>query len=134
MDIEPEVRAVVDASAVLAWVFNERGAEIVDQVLSVSGISAVNLSEVLYKCAERRVDPEDTEADLADYGLTLLPFRGAEARQVVFVRQAEEKAGVNLSLADRCCIATGLVWRVPVVASDNAWEQLGVGLEVTPFR
>lgn len=134
MSPDPEIRAVVDASAVLAWIFDEHGAGVVDQVLSVSGISAVNLAEVLYKCADRGVDPDDTEADLADYGLTLLPFRGAEARRIVAVRQAEKRAGVDLSLADRCCIATGLVWSVPVVASDNAWERLDVNLEVTPFR
>lgn len=134
MGNELEIRAVVDASAVLAWVFNERGAKVVDKVLSVSGISAVNLAEVLYKCAEQGVDPDGTEADLADYGLTLLPFGGPEARQIVRIKRAEERAGVILSLADRCCIATGLVWEVPVVASDNAWEQLDLGLKVTPFR
>lgn len=134
MSSDLEIRAVVDASAVLAWIFDERGAGTVDQVLSASGISAVNFAEVLYKCAERGVDAGATEADVADYGLTLLPFGGPESREVVTVRRAEEHAGIRLSLADRCCIATGLVWRVPVVASDNAWERLNLDLEIVPFR
>jgi len=134
MTPEPEVRAVVDASAVLAWIFDEQGADVVEKVLAVSGISAVNFAEVLHKCEERGMDSDETEADLSAYGLTLLPFGGDEARQVLAVKRAEVRAGVRLSLADRCCLATALTWEVPVVVSDNAWELLRLDVEVTSFR
>lgn len=128
-----EVRAVLDASAVLAWIFDERGADVVEDVLPVSGISAVNFSEVLYKCQDRGVDPDETEADLAQYGLVLLPFRGDEAREILTVKQAEPP-GLKLSLADRCCLATALVRNVPAVMSDNAWELLDLEIQIRAFQ
>jgi PIN domain nuclease of toxin-antitoxin system len=41
--------AVLDASALLAWLVRERGADVVGEVLPRAVISAVNLSEVLYR-------------------------------------------------------------------------------------
>jgi PIN domain nuclease of toxin-antitoxin system len=124
----------VDASAVLAWIFNERGADTVEEVLGVSGISAVNFAEVLFIANGRRYAAEDLEADLAAYGLSLLPFGADEARSVLDVKQAEMRAGVSLSLADRCCLATAVVYDLPVVASDGEWELLELPIQVTPFR
>lgn len=129
-----DVRAIVDASAVLAWVFGERGADTVEKVLSVSGISAVNFAEVLYIASNRRYDPDELEADLADYGLILLPFGGAESRAVLAVKEAEQRAGLFVSLADRCCLATAMTYGVPAVVSDNAWEQLDIDIDIQPFR
>jgi ribonuclease VapC len=114
---EPDIRAVVDASAVLAWVFDEQGSEVVDRVLATSGISAVNFAEVLYKCSERNLDPGDTEADLAAYGLTLLHFGGDEARQILAMKQAEVRSGLRPSLADRCCLVVRRVNSVRVSPS-----------------
>lgn len=129
-----EIRAVADASAVLAWVFDEAGAEVVEEVLSVSGISAVNFAEVLYIGSTRRYPPDDLETDLAAYGLRLLPFAGEEARRIIEVKAAEERAGITLSLADRCCLATALTHGVPAIASDTAWEALDLPIEVQAFR
>jgi len=124
----------MDASAVLAWVFDERGAATVEEVLSASGISAVNFAEVLHVADSRRYGPDDLEADLAAYGLMLLPFGGAEARSVLDVKRAENRAGISLSLADRCCLATAMVYDVPAVVSDGEWEILDLPIEVVPFR
>jgi PIN domain nuclease of toxin-antitoxin system len=40
---------VLDASALLAWLVLERGAEVVGEYLPRAVISAVNLAEVLYR-------------------------------------------------------------------------------------
>lgn len=124
----------MDASAVLAWIFDERGAGTVEEVLSVSGISAVNFSEVLHIAGSRRYSPDDLEADLAAYGLVLLPFGGDEARAVLVVKHAEERAGISLSLTDRCCLATAVVYDLPAVVSDGEWEALSLPIDVAPFR
>ena len=129
-----QIRAVTDASAVLAWVFDERGADVVERVLPASGISAVNFAEVLHIGSTRRYDPDQLEADLAAYGLRLLPFSGDEARSILDVKAAETNAGLRLSLADRCCLATAITHDVPAVVSDTAWEALELPIEVQPFR
>jgi len=134
MIADTERRAVVDASAVLAWVFDERGADTVEDVLGVSGISAVNFAEVLHIADGRRYDPNDLEADLAAYGLTLLPFGAAEARLALDVKRAEARAGVRLSLADRCCLATAIAHDLPAIVSDGEWEALDIPVDIVPFR
>ena len=134
MNPESDLRAVVDASAVLAWIFNERGADTVEEVLGVSGISAVNFAEVLFIASSRRYGADELEADLAAYGLALLPFGGDEARTVLDVKRAEMRAGVSLSLADRCCLATAMAYELPAVVSDGEWELLELPIDVTPFR
>lgn len=134
MTLDPEIRAVVDASAVLAWVFDERGADTVEEVLGVSGISAVNFAEVIHIADSRRYGPNDLKADLAAYGLVLLPFGGDEARSVLDVKRAEDRAGISLSLADRCCLATAVVYDMPAVVSDGEWELLDLPIDIAPFR
>jgi len=131
---DSELRAVMDASAVLAWIFDERGADTVEEVLSASGISAVNFAEVLHVASSRRYSPDDLDTDLAAYGLVLLPFGGDEARSVLDVKRAEERVGVSLSLADRCCLATAIVYDLPAVVSDGEWDLLDLPIEVVPFR
>ncbi len=134
MIADTERRAVVDASAVLAWVFDERGADTVEDVLGVSGISAVNFAEVLHIGEGRRYGPDELEADLAAYGLVLLPFGAAEAREVLEVKHAEEHAGIRLSLADRCCLATAMTHGLPAIVSDGEWEVLELPVDIVPFR
>ena len=134
MKPDSDLRAIVDASAVLAWIFNERGADTVEEVLGVSGISAVNFAEVLFIASSRRYAADELEADLAAYGLSLLLFGGDEARTVLDVKRAETRAGVSLSLADRCCLATAMVYELPAVVSDGEWELLELPIDVAPFR
>lgn len=128
------IKAVLDASAILAWVFEERGWEVVERIISESGMSAVNFAEVLYVGAGRGYDANDLEGDLADLGLTLLPFGGDEARNVLVVKQAEEQAGLRLSMADRACLATAVAYGVPAVMSDGEWERMALPVPVQPFR
>lgn len=129
-----EIKAVLDASAVLAWVFEEPGWEVVEKVVSASGMSAVNFAEVLYIGSARRYEPDELEADLADLGLILLPFGGHEARNILVVKQAEIQAGLQLSMADRACLATAIAYDVPAVMSDGEWERLTLPISVQPFR
>ena len=60
---------VLDASALLTYVFGEPGAEQVETRLPGSVMHAVNYAEVLSKLAERGLSPEDAEAQLQHAGL-----------------------------------------------------------------
>lgn len=46
-------KAILDASAVLAWVLQGKGWETVEQILPLGAIPAPNLTEVLYKATEK---------------------------------------------------------------------------------
>lgn len=127
-------RCVVDASAVLAWLFDERGAAAVDKVLGVSALSAVNLAEVLYRCDEVGMATQTIERDLEAIGVRMERFGADDAHRVEEVRRAGRRQGVRLSLADCCCLATGIRLALPVVGGDEAWRTLPLGLEVHPIR
>jgi ribonuclease VapC len=127
-------RGVMDASALLAWLFQEGGEELVDRMLEQAAISAVNLAEVLYRSDEAGMDTDDLEQDLTALGLRIVPFTSGEARLVPEVRRAARRERQRLSLADCCCLATGVHLDLPVVGGDQAWESLRLGIDVHPIR
>jgi ribonuclease VapC len=127
-------RCVLDASAVLAWLFGERGERTVDRMLEHAAISTVNLAEVLYRADEEGMATEGLQRDLEALGVRVLPFVDEDARLLVEVRRGARRQGVRLSLADCCCLATGRRLDLPVVGADRAWESLRVGVEVLPLR
>jgi ribonuclease VapC len=128
------LRCVLDASAVLAWLFRERGEQLVDRMLEHAAISTVNLAEVLYRADEEGMPTEGLQRDLEALGVRVVPFTHEDARLLVEVRRVARQQGLRLSLADCCCLATGVRLNLPVVAADQAWESLQVGVEVVPFR
>ena len=125
---------VVDASAILAWLFNERGAGTVEKVLEVSALSTVNLAEVLYRADEEGMPTTSLERDLRAIGVSVEPFTVVDARFVEEVRRVARRSRTQLSLADCCCLATGIRLNLPVVGGDQAWESLRLGIDIRPFR
>ena len=127
-------RCVVDASAVLAWVFKERGEEAVDRILSHSLLSTVNLAEVLYRVRDRRMSTTTLQRDLVGYGVTIEPFGIDEAQLVPAVRDLAHRVNMTLSLGDSCCLATAIHRGLPAIGGDQAWEALDLPIELLPFR
>ena len=137
-------KAVLDASAVIAWIFKERGFEKIQVALPASCISAVNLAEVLYTAKSNgyRGGLDDLQASLSNIGLGVVPFTSEEAALVPFVHERGQALGrqqttlkSSLSLADCACIATALNLEIPVVSGDVLWTALNIqGLQVINFR
>ena len=128
------VRFVLDASAVLAWLFGERGEEVVDEMLEHTVISTVNLAEVLYRADEEGTATGALQRDLEALGVQVAPFLDEDARRLVEVRRTARRQGARLSLADCCCLATGIRLGLPVVGADQVWTSLRLGVEVIPLR
>ena len=127
-------RCVLDASAVLAWLFRERGEQLVDGMLEHGALSTVNLAEVLYRSDEAGMEIEGLEQDLKALGLRVVSFTDGDARLVPEIRRAARRERQRLSLADCCCLATGVRLNLPVVGGDQAWESLQLGVDVHPIR
>jgi ribonuclease VapC len=119
---------------VLAWLFRERGEQLVDRMLEHAAISTVNLAEVLYRADEEDMATESLQDDLEALGVEVVPFVDEDARLLVEVRRTARRQGLRLSLADCCCLATGVHLNLPVVGADQAWESLRLGVEVVPLR
>jgi ribonuclease VapC len=127
-------RCVLDASAVLAWLFAERGEQIVDRMLEHAALSTVNLAEVLDRSGEAGMSTDTLQHDLEALGVRIVPFTAEDAHLATEVRRTARRQGRRLSLADCCCLATGVRLNLPVVGGDQAWEALRLGIDVHPLR
>lgn len=136
---EPAATPVVlDASALLAYLGDEPGADMVaERIAAGATIATVNLTEVLSTLATRGHDPaavasELTARGLLDGAITLEPFLTADAIEAARLRPLTRKAG--LSLADRCCLALARRLAAPVLTSDHAWKSLPLDVDVRAIR
>lgn len=127
-------RAVLDASALLAWLEQERGAEVVEEVLASGSVlmSAVNWAEVLAKLVDRGVSAEDRRRVRASLDIEIRGFDEDAAFVCASLRQATRERG--LSTGDRACLALALVEGVPALTADRTWSSLASDVEVTVIR
>lgn len=131
------MKAVLDSSALLAHLRDERGADIVQASLDEgASISAVNWAEVLTKAADLELDVAAVAASLRSQGLlatlTVVPFGADDG--VVAAGLRMETRGAGLSLGDRACLSLGLRLSLPVLTADRAWEPIGVGVDIRQIR
>lgn len=129
----PTPRAVLDASALLAYLQQERGHAEVAPVLENSAISAVNLSEVLQKAMASGVPTEGLEADLRAVGVRVHAFDAEDAASAAEMWSSTRKLG--LSLGDRACLALARRLHAPAYTADRAWTAVKVpGVTVRAVR
>jgi PIN domain nuclease of toxin-antitoxin system len=125
-------RVVLDASALLAVLLQEPGAEMVERHLPSAMISAVNLSEVIASGVVRGLQLESVIVGLTRLSLEAVGFDSEQAYIAALFRQATRSLG--LSLGDRACLALGCVRKLPVLTADRHWSKADVGVEVQVIR
>lgn len=123
---------VLDASAALALLLDERGADRVAEVSADAVIGSVNLAEVLQRLALLSVAPEALDAADALFSGRVAPFTEALARDAA--RLAVPTRTLGLSLGDRACLALARSLGAPVMTADRAWAALDVGVRVEVIR
>ena len=127
-----DVRYVLDASALLAAMLGEPGAQTVEAHFADACISAVNLSEVVAKLAERGVPAESIHESLADLDLDVRDFDTAQAMRAGDLRIATRSQG--LSLGDRACLALAGELKAIALTTDRAWAEIDLGIAVELAR
>jgi PIN domain nuclease of toxin-antitoxin system len=121
-----EATAVLDASAFLAYINDEDGADAVADALSrVAAMSITNWTEVLSKVADEGTDPERFTEELEAKGFLgrVLEIRGTPMEQAVAagaLSRATRPQG--LSLGDRACLAFASNLGLPVLTTEHVWE------------
>lgn len=130
--------SVLDASALLAYLNDEPGADVVEDALrGGSAISAVNLAEVLSKLAEVGRDPHEVTENLKHRGLLggSLVVSSLTADDAVIIAGLHRSTRAHgLSLGDRACLGLALRLRLPALTTDRAWSRLKVGVKVVLSR
>ena len=116
---------VYDASALLALLGQEPGAEIVTEQLEARDgvVASVNYAEVLTKLIDRGLTEAAAQLAWRSLGLTVHPVDEKLAAAAASLRTASRALG--LSLADRCCLALARqLDNAPVITADRPWKAL----------
>ena len=125
--------SVLDASAVLAVVFQEPGRERVDRAIDEGAfILSVNLAEVVTRMASGGMSEARIRAILSTIRATVVPFDEELAYRAGLLRSATRSAG--LSLGDRACLALAERLGVPALTTDRNWGALQLGLQIEVIR
>ena len=118
---------VLDASAVLAFLMGEPGADVVESHLVGSVIGAANVCEVLGRF------PHATEAMFADALLESLGVRVEPVKVMDACRAARlREANPSLSLGDRLCLSLAERLDDVVLTADRAWGSSVVIRQIRP--
>lgn len=126
-------QGVLDASALLALLNQERGSERVAAIITdKAAMSTVNFSEVVAKLSNDGM-PNEMIRDLLDsLELEVIDFDTELAYQTGLLRPLTKHAG--LSLGDRACLALAQHLRLPALTTDRVWETLSLGIPVQVIR
>ena len=126
---------VIDASAVLAYLFGERGGDEARRWIDRgAAISTANAQEVMAKLVDRGTARADARADIELLALDVVDLTMADAEEAAAMIALTKPHG--LSAGDRCCLALGRRLALPVVHAEQRWQGLAeeLGLELVLVR
>lgn len=126
------IEAVLDASAVLADLQDELGADAVRAVLANAAISAVNFAEVITKLIDHGMPGAQakTLAETAAYRV----IEADQARAALAGLMHEKTRRTGVSLGDRFCLALAQETGAPTLTADRRWKDLDLGVTITLIR
>jgi len=123
---------VLDASALLAFLFREPGHERVAEVIDDSCMSTVNLAEVLTRFTRDGHAAAAVLARLRRSAIAWIPF--AEDHATAAAELAPLTIPYGLSLGDRACLALAMMRGEPAMTADRTWAQLDLGIRIDLIR
>ncbi len=123
---------ILDASAALAYVFDEEGGERTRAEIDCAAISAANWAEVMEKAIAADIDDRSLRRDFEGLGARVVSVDAEQAEHAA--RMREVTRGLGLSLADRLCFALAAARDAPVLTADRAWAKIDLGVEVRLIR
>lgn len=124
---------IVDSSALMAVILEERGAEIVLPQLRGAMLSSVNFSETASRLAEKKnTTAAEVVTLLRRFDLEICPFDSDLALIAAEFRPLTRHIGA--SFADRACLALGSAKRAPILTADSKWAELEIDLDIRLIR
>ena len=124
--------AILDASAALAVLQDERGADVVRDWHERALLTSVNASEVVVKLIRYGAAPEAAQTLVRMLGSEIVDVDANLGLQAGALYARTSHAG--LSLGDRICLALALREGLPVLTADRAWASLDIGVEIRLIR
>lgn len=116
------IENVLDASAVLAYLYSETGADKVEPLLENSIISRINATEVLTKLVHDGLTIDEAKETFDKLNLEVAEFDEKQSLKAAEIRPLTKHLG--LSLGDRCCLALAILKDLPAITADKNWANL----------
>jgi ribonuclease VapC len=123
---------VLDASALIALLRGEKGAEKVLAVLPDCCISSVNVAETISKMIEYGDSLEQSAYQIERLRLDTVPFDDEQARIVASLWKRTRPAG--LGLGDRACLALALSRSAAAYTTEGQWSKCETGVKIFKIR
>lgn len=119
-------KVILDASALLALINNENGADIVEPLIGNIIMSSVNVTEVAAKVYDLLGNNSEDQCKLSiePFIHSIIDFDKSLCYLAASLKAHTKHKG--LSLGDRACIATALQLELPVYTADKVWADLNI--------
>lgn len=137
----PAEKFVVDASALLAWLLNERGGDTINKILDLAVAPVSVIVEVLYRAREKglKTPARQILQDLESVGISIepiLPIDSLRAAELIIISRKNQKSKgeSSLSLGDGLCIAVAERLGLLLTGGDKYWNECDLQVEFYLFR
>ncbi len=124
--------SVLDASALLALLQGESGAEAVAAIVGDAVMASVNLAEVLGKLMEFGQPRDAAMRAIGQTAVQIVAFDGVMGIEAGEMIPAARRAG--LSLGDVACLAVARRHGLPAYTCDRSWTRHDCGVEIRLIR
>ena len=119
-------KVVLDASALLALINGEKGADKVEPLIGRIVMSSVNITEVASKIYDLldSNNEEQCKLSIEPFIDSVIEFDKTQCYLTAALKNQTKNQG--LSLGDRACIALGILTDLPIYTADKAWGELKI--------
>lgn len=126
------MRQVVDASVLLAYLFDEPGGDLLSRDEGPFVLSSINLTETLVRLIDRELDLDVAMSAIRQLPIEHRGFDRDDANRAAALRPKTRARG--LSLGDRACLALAQALDLPVATADRQWADLDLGIDIRLIR
>jgi PIN domain nuclease of toxin-antitoxin system len=127
----------MDASAIVAWFLNERGAGTVGRLMQFAVLPAPNVTESIRTARSHghRMTTDQLFTRLEASCARIEPFQDTDAsRAADLLLFTDRRTDGQLALGDALCIAVAERLQLPLVGDDGLWTQLPLEVDFHQFR
>ena len=129
----PDQYVILDASALITLLSEEKRYEVVASILPKSIMSSVNVAEVAKFLIEKRgLSKEEVSNIIHSLIEKIMPFDTKLALTSAAIIIQTKSLG--LSLGDRACLALAISTGYTVYSSDRIWSQLELDCKIVVIR
>lgn len=116
---------ILDASALIALIEEEKGCEVIEDLLPCAIMSSVNIAEVArFFVLQSELEIDKVQEVIDHLVPKAIPFDNRNA--YITAEIVPQTKSLGLSLGDRACLALAIITGYPVYTADRIWKKLEI--------